>query len=441
MNLHFIKNDTDYIMLNCSNLKFYNINENTKGVIDDIIAGFEYDQIGKKHNISEDDFQNILKTIDENSTIPEFTAKNSDFLYKLTLNITNKCNMSCKYCYACEGEYLSSSSVMEQNTAKSAIDVFLKRYRNIKNIQFFGGEPLLNIPLIEFICEYFTKLNNENKIEFLPNFGLITNGTIYTEEMISIVNRYNILMTVSMDGNQELHNATRVFKNGSGTWQKIIENIRKYKLATNQPIAIEVTFNSNHVNSGYSIINVIKSIKADTGINNVHVVPVSVDTASTLKLDNRYDFINSVHDIFDFKRIENQDHSYAYIQRIIQSFKVKKTNKYLCEAGISMFSVSYKGDIFPCFMLTDIEKYRMGNIFDENLFESELFTTISNQLLEFSKFKNSKCTNCFNNKICFGCLGANYFNTGNIFETSEEDCFMFRKMTESVIKELSVSYI
>lgn len=88
-------------------------------------------------------------------------------------------------------------------------------------------------------------------------------------------------------------------------------------------------------------------------------------------------------------------------------------------------------------MLTDIEKFKIGNVYDSEVFDGVQYKNIINKLESFSKFKDSKCENCFNNKICTGCIGANYFKTGNIHDTKEEDCIMYRSITEKVILELA----
>ena len=95
-------------------------------------------------------FKNLLY---KEEILEEVTAKREHELYKLVLNITNKCNLACKYCYANGGNYCSSEGIMKVETAKATLDTFLKRYRNIRVIQFFGGEPTFNLDVIEFVCK------------------------------------------------------------------------------------------------------------------------------------------------------------------------------------------------------------------------------------------------------------------------------------------------
>ena len=142
-------------------------------------------------------------------------------------------------------------------------------------------------------------------------------------------------------------------------------------------------------------------------------------------------------DIFEEKVNNNKDYTYSLITRVIQALNLRKTNKYICEAGISNYSVSVLGDIYPCFMLTDIEKFKIGNVYDSEVFDGVQYKNIINKLGSFSKFKDSKCENCFNNKICIGCIGSIYFKTGYILDSIEVVCFMYSSLTEKVILELA----
>ena len=229
----------------------------------------------------------------------------------------------------------------------------------------------------------------------------------------------------------------RIFKSGKGTTSTILNNIKKLQSKTNEPQGIEVTYNSAHVEENLSVKDVVKYIKDDIKVDNIHLVPVSGDEDSNFTLKNTDAFKESVKDIFEEKVNNNKDYTYSLITRVIQALNLRKTNKYICEAGISNYSVSVLGDIYPCFMLTDIEKFKIGNVYDSEVFDGVQYKNIINKLESFSKFKDSKCENCFNNKICTGCIGSNYFKTGNIHDTKEEDCIMYRSITEKVILELA----
>lgn len=438
MRVHFISkgNEEDYVMLLCDSLRFYNINKRTKNIIEDIIENDDKDEILQKHRITKDDYIKI-KALLNTKEVPLVTAERPDGLYKLVLNVTNICNLNCRYCYASGGNYNSFEGLMSINVAKKIIDVFYQKYRMIKQIQFFGGEPLLNVPIIKFVCEYIEEKFKNHEIDLMPQFTTVTNGTIYNENFIELLNRYHIAVTVSIDGPQVVHDKMRVYNDGNGTFDKILENILMMKKNSQQPIAVECTYNFAHVEHSISILDVVKYVKDTLKIDSIHLTPVSASKDAPYRLADRTAFVNSVHEIFMENMNNSKKYSYSLVERIIELFQKKQSSKYFCEAGISTISVSHMGDVYPCFMFTGISKFKMGNIFDDDLFTSDTYNKIVLSVKSFSKFNFEKCKDCFNNRVCYGCLGVNYFNTGNIHKLSDEDCDMQRQLTEHILVELS----
>jgi len=438
MKVHFIdKSEDTCVMFLCESLKFYNVSKAIKQVVQDMLDGVPKCEILEKYNMKPEAYDNICKILSEDA-VEDVTGEKEDTLFRLVLNVTNKCNLNCKYCYADGGNYSSSECLMSKETAKKAIDLFYSRYKAIKVIQFFGGEPLLNEPVIRFACEYITELYNEGKIEMLPQFGTISNGTIYSDQLAETISKYNISITFSIDGPKPIHDGMRVYKNGSGSFGRILNNIEKYNQFSVSPASAEVTYNARHTENNYSVIDTIKYLKDELSIPNVHIVPVSGDDSVDYKLKNRDSFNDAVDEAFREKCENDKDYSFTYLSRIIKSLKLRKSNKYLCEAGISNFSVSCRGDVYPCFMFTDVEKFRMGNINDEvPVFENPVFNEMRTRFKSFSKYKYEKCKNCFNNRVCSGCLGTNYFNSNDIDYTPDEECEMQKKLTEKVLIRLS----
>lgn len=439
MRVHFIKEEAKTVMFLPDSLRFYKVNDVTRKIVEAILVNEKEDEIVRKFNINIAAYKKIKALLDNEEMVEEVTAKRENDLYKLVLNITNKCNLACRYCYANGGNYCSEEGIMSIDIAKATLDTFLKRYRNIKIIQFFGGEPTFNLDVVEFVCKYFEEKYQRNEIDFIPTYGTITNGTNVTDRFTKLINMYDIQVTVSLDGPEKVNDKMRIYKNGIGTTNIILKNIKKLQDETKQPAGIEATYNRAHVDGNLSIKNVVKYFKDEVNIGQVHLVPVSGDENSNFILKNTDAFKESVKDIFGEKINNKKDYGYSLITRVIQALNNKKTNKYLCEAGISSYSVSVLGDLYPCFMLTDIEKFKLGNVTDEIVFKGEKYNKITGVLETFSKFENSKCEDCFNNKICTGCIGSNYFKTGNEHETKDDDCEMYRSITENVIMELATT--
>lgn len=437
MRVHFIKEDNKTVMFFPDSLRFYKVNDKSREIIEDIMVNKNEEEVIEKFNINIDTYNKFKNLLYKEEMVEEVTAKRENELYKLVLNITNKCNLACKYCYANGGNYCSSEGIMKIETAKATLETFLNKYRNIRIIQFFGGEPTFNLDVIEFVCNYFKDKFENKEIDYIPTYGTVTNGTNVSDRFTKLINDNQIQVTVSFDGPEKVNDKMRIFKTGKGSTSTILNNIKKLQSETNEPKGIEVTYNRAHVDENLSVKDVVKYIKDDVKVDNIHLVPVSGDENSNFTLKNTDAFKESVKDIFEEKANNNKDYGYSLITRVVQALNLKKTNKYICEAGISNYSVSIAGDIYPCFMLTDIEKFKIGNVYDKNVLSSFNYKNITSNLESFSKFKGSKCEDCFNNKICTGCIGSNYFKTGDIHETKEDDCSMYKSITEKVILELA----
>lgn len=438
MNAHFIRKSNDsYVMFMGNSLRFFNINENVKNAVLDIQNGLTKKQIIEKYKMTDSTYDSILHVLNaEDVTVLQ--PPKDDVLSKLAINVTNKCNLQCKYCYAGGGSYCSNEGLMDIATAKKAIDLFFGHFKTINAIQFFGGEPLLNEPTIRFICEYITKLYEDNKIQKMPQFGATTNGTIYSEQLVETIKKYNIFLTVSIDGPKAIHDSMRVAKGGHGSFETIIRNIELFRKNSIKITASEVTFNDSHLKHGYSVFDTVKYLKDDLGIQSIHAVPVSSDSDTDYRLTDTDSFAQSVKTIFNEMNSNKKDYTYSMVSRIVQTLKGRTSSRYFCGAGFTDYSVSIKGDIYPCFMFTDVDIYKLGNIWDEtSFFETNDFFKWRNAFLKFNKYENEDCRNCFNNRICSGCLGTNYFNTGDIYRPSKMYCEMQKTLTENVLLELA----
>ena len=206
-----------------------------------------------------------------------------------------------------------------------------------------------------------------------------------------------------------------------------------------QPSSIEVTYNSVQAESGFTVFDTVKYLKDTYGIANIHIVPISIEKKSLYYLSDMHamTFGNSVHNVFYERKKKKIDYSFSFMNRVIQSLTVKKASKYFCEAGISSFSISCKGEVYPCFMSIDIEEFKMGDVWNEDFFASQAFCSINKSLKDFNKFKHLKCKDCFNSHLCFGCIDINYFKTGDMFKTSEQDCMIYKNISETVLTELA----
>ena len=420
--------------------RFFQTNQNGKTLIEAIAAGEDYERVFQKLPVTEEQFHSYQKVI-ESYSIPDCASDcekhaeekpSGKHLERLVIQVSNDCNLRCIYCYAAGGAYGGSRKLLEPGTLQLTLDRFYSYYDSISTVQIFGGEPLLNMSAIRSICAYLAE--HDEKSGQKTKIGLVTNGILINEEFIELVKKYNILVTVSYDGDTKTNDELRIFADRRGSSERVLENAVRLYEASGEPSTIEVTYTQLHVNNQVGILDIVRNIKAMFPKTGVHLVPVSGGKGSSWALDQYDMFPGSVDEIFASEDPKNAP-TYSLVERIFAGMAMHNpNNRYICSAGVGTLSVSVEGEVYPCFMFTNEEALSLGNVRDEGLFESERFRNGLEKLREFSdKTRNPACRDCFIRTLCNGCLGMNASHDGSTFRMNDEVCEMFRQMTTRAI--------
>ena len=365
---------------------------------------------------------NLLNEVKENDQI-EFKKS---VLPRLVINISNDCNLRCKYCYAAGGSYNGTREIMSIETLHRTLDMFYKTFAKIENIQLFGGEPTMNIPAIKYTCEYVKRNSYETSV------GFVTNGTIMSEELFELIKSYNIQVTVSIDIDS-IHDLVRPYTSGKGSLTAIQANLEKLKLL-NQPKEFEVTYTRLHVDMGYSIYQVVRELSSQYGIYNIHLAPVCT-SHEEYRLANMDDFVSSVDDFF--LNVDKGTAPYALMQNILFTLKTKLKNQYFCFAGFGTIAVSVTGKVYPCFYFYEKKEFEYCSVFDEEGAFSRAIGCMQDKYMAYNRSENPKCKNCFAMTVCRGCLGSNYSQSGNEYDPPDSICEMTRGMLEHILTNLA----
>ena len=369
--------------------RIFCINEKAKELIESVKAEKSKEDILLDFGISETEYKeyyNKIFTIDDTFINKMSKNKSGDDLSRLVIHITNDCNMRCKYCYANGGHYLSQRGMLQQKTLDKCLEVFFSKFNKIYSVQFFGGEPLLNMDLLEYACQRIHDISQKRNYKI--NFGIVTNATLITEKFIELVNKYNISVTISYDGNPEVNNIVRCLENGANSTELILENAKKLSDQTGQPDTIEVTYNKYHVEKSVGILDVVKHIHKELPNAYIHLVPAGGSEECEYAIKDLSMFKESVREIFSYNCSKNnQDEMlmYSLIQRIVNALNNKQYRSVnICDAGIGTISVAIDGSVYPCFMFTDNDVMSYGNIFDKELFKSEKYLNLKKDRLSES---------------------------------------------------------
>jgi len=445
MRTHFIKFEEDKNIIYFPETKrFFKANDKAVSLAKSISDNKDLNQILKDLNITEDEYNYYFQKFSEYSKLPEQYynmdiiehKESKKFLGRLVIHVTNYCDLKCKYCYANGGNYFSEEKDIDLDTIDKTLSVFYSEFDEIGFIQFFGGEPLLNLDAIEYVCKSVRNLNKNH--ERATSFGLVTNGVNINERFINLVKEYNIMVTVSYDGNPKINNTLRINSAGVGVTDIILKNSKLLKQETEQPHTIEVTYTKTHIDNGVSIQDVVRHIAKELPNTYIHLVPVGGSSESPYVISDMSVFADSVDEIFESYN-KNNGFTYSLAERIFNALSnPMPTSRYICDAGVGTISVSVKGDVYPCFMFTDMEGLKLGNVYEDNLFTNSKFDKMIKKIQNFSdKSENKNCKECFINTSCSGCLGTNNYGSDNLFFLNNDICNMHRNMMERTLINLA----
>lgn len=433
--IHKIRHGNETVLFFCDSLSIVKATEEDVRCIEQILDGLtESEARNRGENFLELYRKNFGLLAGQTNVVQNSDVSDENFS-TLILHVSNDCNMKCAYCFANHGKYLSESSLMPKETAIEALALFYSQYRQIKEVKFFGGEPLLNLPAIEAVCSYVYERYDRGEITKLPRFKVITNGTLLNDQIIAAAIKYHIRIVFSLDGPAVIHDVLRYFPGKRPSYDHIIRNFWRWKGATGgaQPCSIETTYTRAHMDAGLSIQDVVeyfhRELKMEYGQVNVSLV--NLPEADPLHITD----IAACWSDYARELVEKARQLGCYcgdlkLLGLIYRLKSKKTAPdELCPAGKSWAAVSSTGNVYPCLMFMDRDAFFMGNLGD-NLFQSSQYKSVVDSFQNCHPMEKVPCSTCFANKVCNKCAGINYFLTGSIDSTHHGQCVAMKQTIE-----------
>ena len=315
--------------------------------------------------------------------------------YTLTLNLTQECNLRCKYCYV-EKPGLSSS-VMSERIAKEAVD-FLLEFEDLEGlgISFYGGEPLLNFPVMKSTIEYASK---EAEKRGLPEvkYHITTNGTLLTDDIIAFLTEYHINVMMSIDGPPSIHDAMRVTPAGEGTHSLVLNRLQRLLDTTgnHRVSASGVVTNQGMLKTAYEYLSQLdlKDIK----LSYVRYLDESkYALTDSQKEQYKEDMRDIALECLKLLMKGIRPPYYNFENKILQLWKHTKRT-YFCPAGVRRFGISPVGDIYPCGPAAAMGEWKLGTLAD-GLDESAV-----DRWADVTSFEHkSDCQECWARYLCAG---------------------------------------
>ena len=370
---------------------------------------------------------------------PETSARpiKSNEVKALCLHICHDCNLRCKYCFADEGAYHAKREMMSLEVAKAAIDFLLKESgkRKVLEVDFFGGEPLMNLSVIKETVYYAKAEAAKLGKRFL--FTTTTNALLLDDETIKFFNEEMENVVLSLDGRKEVNDAVRKTVNGKGSFDIVIEKIKKFVRARgDKHYYVRGTFTAKNLDFSKDVL-----FLADQGFDSLSVEPVVTDIPELEikeehlpQIEREYE---TLCDEYIKREEEGKGFNFFHFNVDLEGGPCLEKRVSACGAGNEYFSVVPNGDIYPCHQFAGEEKWKMGNVF-----EGKLSPAIRAQFAGSCLFTRKKCGDCFAKFICSGgCNANNYHFNGDINEPYEITCAMMKKRIECAMRVLAMRKI
>ena len=360
----------------------------------------------------------------------QLKQKTAGVVKALCLHVAHTCNLNCAYCFASQGKYHGDRAVMSYEVGKQALDFLMENSGTRRNLEvdFFGGEPLMNFQVVKDLVAYARSVEKEKGKNF--RFTLTTNGVLVDDEVIRWANRECSNVVLSLDGRKEIHDRYRVDYAGNGSWEKIVPKFRKFVEARGgREYYMRGTF--THANPDF-----LKDIQTmlDLGFNELSMEPVvcaAGDPAGLTEEDmaivmDQYEKLAQL--MLERDKAGKPFTFYHYMIDLSGGPCIYKRISG-CGSGTEYMAVTPWGDLYPCHQFVGEERFRLGDIWT-----GVTNREVQNEFACCNVYAHPECRDCWARLYCSGGCAANaYHATGSVTGVYEDGCKLFRKRMECAI--------
>ena len=369
---------------------------------------------------TEDIYRNAIEHFKERQTVVK----------ALCLHIAHDCNLACRYCFAEEGEYHGRRALMSYEVGKQALDFLIANSGNRTNLEvdFFGGEPLMNWDVVKRLVEYGREQEKLHNKKF--RFTLTTNGVLLNDEIMEFANKEMANVVLSIDGRKEVHDYMRPFRKGAGSYDLVVPKFQKFaKSRGEKSYYARGTFTRHNLDFSKDVLHL-----ADLGFDQISVEPVVADEKEEYAI--REEDVPKICEEYDklaqemIKR-KKEGKGFNFFHFMIDLTGGPCVYKRLsgCGSGTEYLAVTPWGDLYPCHQFVGEEKFLMGNVWDGVKRDD-----IREEFKNCNVYAKEKCQKCFAKFYCSGGCAANAYNFhGSINDAYDIGCELQRKRVECAI--------
>ena len=420
----------------------------------DMIAGFEtqeretlVDALAEKYRDREDVTRSELeecydqllalkdagKLFTEDTFAPmagELKARTSGVIKALCLHVAHTCNLNCSYCFASQGKSHGDRALMSYEVGKQALDFLMDHSGTRHNLEvdFFGGEPLMNFDVVKQLVAYARSIEKEKNKNF--RFTLTTNGVLIDDDVIDFANKEMSNVVLSLDGRKEIHDRFRVDYAGNGSWEKIVPKFQRLVNARGRKgYYMRGTF--THANPDF-----LEDIRTmlDLGFTELSMEPVVTapnDPSALTEADRRIvmEQYEKLAELMLKRDAEGKPFTFYHYMIDLKGGPCIYKRISGCGSGTEYMAVTPWGDLYPCHQFVGDEKFRLGDIW-----HGVSNTAIQNEFASCNVYAREECRDCWARLYCSGGCAANaYHATGSVRGVYKEGCELFKKRMECAI--------
>ena len=384
-----------------------------------------YDQVTELKNsgelFTEDNFEPMAG---------ELKAKTSGVIKALCLHIAHTCNLNCSYCFASQGKYHGERALMSFEVGKRALDFLIENSGTRRNLEvdFFGGEPLMNFDVVKKLVEYARSIEKEKGKNF--RFTLTTNGVLVDDDVIDFANKEMSNVVLSLDGRKEVHDRYRVDYQGRGSYDTIVPKFQKFVNARGgKNYYMRGTF--THANPDF-----LEDIKTmlNLGFTELSMEPVvaAEGDEAALTEEDKPVVMKQYEELAELMlKRDKEGKPFTFYHYMIDLAGGPCIYKRIsgCGSGTEYMAVTPWGDLYPCHQFVGDEKFKLGDIWHgvEN-------KEIQNEFASCNVYARSECRDCWARLYCSGGCAANaYHATGSVKGVYKYGCDLFKKRMECAI--------
>ena len=356
--------------------------------------------------------------------------KTAGVVKALCLHVAHTCNLNCSYCFASQGKYHGDRAVMSYEVGKQALDFLIANSGTRRNLEvdFFGGEPLMNFQVVKDLVAYARSIEKEKGKNF--RFTLTTNGVLVDDDVIEWANRECSNVVLSLDGRKEIHDRFRVDYAGKGSWERIVPKFQKFVEARQgKNYYMRGTF--THANPDF--LTDIRTM-LDLGFTELSMEPVvcAADDPSALTEADLAVVMEQYEKLAQLMlERDREGRPFTFYHYMIDLTGGPCIYKRIsgCGSGTEYMAVTPWGDLYPCHQFVGEERFRLGDIW-----QGVTNTEIQSEFAACNVYAHPECRDCWARLYCSGGCAANaYHATGSVTGVYEDGCKLFRKRMECAI--------